>query len=176
MGRVSKIQAGRYNPPTDVPFYSQRVALERLYDRRMVDRLMVEGCMRVESDGARGYLPHAPSTVGASEIRVSPRPRVRPNRDETGDMLKDSATLDRRGMGTYVRRTVPAWFASVLVSLDIEPATKTAILSRFPSTLVETSRPERTAKRVATTAKTDAATSYADRLAAFGADLSLIEG
>jgi hypothetical protein len=175
MGRVSKIQAGRYNPPTDVPFYSQRVALERLYNQRRADRLMVEGCMRVESDGARGYLPHAPSTVGASEVRVSPRPRIRPNRDETGDMLRDSASLDRRGMGTYTRRVVPAWFASLLVSLDLDPATRTSILDRFPSTVVESPKRERQSKRTATTG-TDAGASYLDRLAAFGADLSLIEG
>ena len=172
MGRVSRIQAGRYNPPTDIPFYAERLKLERLYNLRRADRLMVEGCMRVESNGGRGYLDPAPSTVGASEVRASLRPRVRPNRDETGDALKDSASLDRRGVGTYRRATLPLWVVAGFSASDAmriaEHAGRVVIVEPAP-------RETRKVARVATPAS-DAAATYQARLDALGADLSLIDG
>jgi hypothetical protein len=164
MPRVSQIQKGRYNPPlyfdvydveqeewvpvAPIPDYPARCAFERLYDDLRVERLDVEGCMRVESDG-RGFLPVAPSTVNASEVRYSPRPRVRANRDETSDYLDDDDTLDRRGMGAYVRYTMPTWFLQWVLTLDVEA--KTRLLDRWPS--VEVADVEVEVERKSSTAR-----------------------
>lgn len=113
MPRVSQVQRGRYNPPTDVPFYALRCEMERRYNLARVARLEVEGCMRVELGGG-AYLDPAPSTVGAGEVRVTERLRVRPNRDEVSDYLRDDAILDRRGRGAYRQYNLPAWMVEVL--------------------------------------------------------------
>lgn len=69
--------------------------------------------MRVEVNGG-AYLDPAPSTVGAGEVRVTERLRVRPNRSEILDYLSDDATLDRRGRGAYRQYNLPAWLVEVL--------------------------------------------------------------
>lgn len=153
MPRVSQIQAGRYLPPTTfdsgelIPQYRERVAFEVAYNLARVERLEVEGCMQAESSSSP-YLDPAPSSVGAGEIRVSERLRVRANREEIGDYLLDDATLDRRRAGAYLLYNLPAWVVEVVYLPEIgsrwtgcrrvsDPSLRSRILDYFPAVEVE---------------------------------------
>ena len=152
MPRVSQSLAGSlYNPPTDVPQYAARVAMERRYNRAMVERLIIEGCMRADVNrSGRGTVDRAPDAVNGTENRAADR--WKPSRHKR-DTCMSVTVPGSRFMSDGFRRLVATERFMRDEGVPFSPL----------------KRDSGNRRPVASRAKRDAAATYAARLAAFGA-------
>ena len=181
MARKSRIMEGSYDAPI-VEGYEWRMRLERAYMDRMVDRLMVEGCMRHDpSNNRRGTVDHAASSVRATEVRYSERPRVRGNVQsnesmrETLDDARYSSRAPKRFRDRFDTSVVSyRGIAAICLSAGIDADT---VKGAFPSLVSAFDAPtrERVQRAPKTAATIDHAGTYAARVALLGVDTSLAE-
>ena len=117
---------------------------EQSYFRLEETRRAVEDVMRFEGDNeGRGTVDRSPSSVNATEVRVTARPRVQANRPWIESQSLDDSRYSSRAPRhfkaqfdtTATSRTVPVWFLSVLDSLDMD--TKRLVLDSLSSRVLD---------------------------------------
>ena len=159
-----------YRVEPDAPGYM--VELERLYQAKRVERLMVESAMRHEgSNDHRGTVDHAPSSVRATEVRVTARQRVKAN-DGTRhgsdlELLNDAAAIRQPRVEAWVSYRVPSWVTAAFtgIRLDDGSTALSAILSHVQGIEQQREREPRQGRQAAAQHSRQAATAAAQRAA-----------